>query len=697
MAESNFSGNSNYTGILNVDSFGNWNLQVRKNAGTGYWTNGGSPWSVSINGANWSGSWTYDFRVTNLITIASQATHGAYPRPALGTNVGASWSVSMQSGIGTSSGSFSFFAAGTASTPGAPNPVGIDQITPTSMRYRFSGTTDGGSPIIRWEYQYSTSSNFSSGNSAILTGSGTENVSGLTPNTTYYFRSRGVNAVGNGAWSATSSASTLPATPPGMTLEPSLSGLGMTVSLTPPGGATGVTKYRVEYRIGTDPATVVENPTSPIVVSGLTPGQVYQWRASAFFGTYESPYTGWTPLAQPNPNTTPGNYFDGSTVPETGSDVTYAWNGTASNSTSRAIGVGVDGWILGAAVTARATLQQVRGGLFGSFAARLNINRDITDVTVGSLFKIGYADLEEGATYVGSVYVNPPRETRLSLRLAAADDLVTIDTIAGEPVIVPGGEWTRLIVSGVFPAGALYGLLEVWAETGAGYTPFISGDQIYADGAMISLGTLYPWFSGDTPDTALYDYAWEGAPNASVSARNELSPTFVDPLADPDCPPVPAPPSLPSIPSECIDEVGTWRRYIIQVNSGYVRKFTASLPTLTLSTETSPERQVRIRYYPNPDGVAPELIDMSAWEAEQIITYIPPHTSITLDGVSQLVWASVDGGPLMAADRLLYGTNGMPATWPVLTCGDGYVITLDVPLDAPSGNLTTELFITQRM
>ena len=707
MAESNFSGSSAYTGILNVDSFGNWNLQVRKNSGTGYWANSGSPWSVTINGHTFSGSWTYDFRGVSLITIASQATHGAYPRPALGQNVNASWSVSMQSGIGTSSGAFVFFAAGTATTPPAPSPVAgtPDQITPTSMRYRFSGNGDGGSGIIRWEYQYSTTPGFTSGNSAVITGDGTEDVSGLTPNTTYYFRSRGVNAVGNGAWSATSQGTTLPATPPGMALDPAPSGVSMSVTLTPPGGATGVTKYRVEYRIGTGAATAAESATSPIVVNGLVPGTVYQWRASAFFGTYQSPWTDWTPVAQNNPNTQPGEYFDGSTAPR--NDLTFAWTGSANNSTSNAVGPIPSGWLATPAGGGGSIpLQRITGGFAGSYAARMVVREDIAPGALEGGFWAGMrypdvparAQVEEGGRYVGSMYVRPSKAQSLSLALLMYGGGPLVSQIIGpDQMVTDITGWTRLVVdSGVIPAGI--DTVAVVVRAGAvGYTGWLSGEWLDMDAAMVTLANLFPYFDGDTTDTASYDYQWLGTPNASVSARYELDPVDTDPLADPDCPPMPPPPSLPTVPSDCIDEVGTWRRYTIQVNSGSVRQFTASLPALTLNTLTAAERQVRIRYYPNPDGVAPELLDMSTWEAEQIITYIPPFTSITLDGVSQLVWAEVDGGEPIAADRLLYGTDGMPATWPVLTCGWGYVITLDVPLDAPSGNLTTELFITQRM
>jgi len=85
--------------------------------------------------------------------------------------------------------------------PGAPNPIGVDELTPTSARYRFSGTTDGGSGITGWQAQIATDASFTQ-NVQTVASNGTTTFANLTPATVYYFRSRGANGVGWGHWSA---------------------------------------------------------------------------------------------------------------------------------------------------------------------------------------------------------------------------------------------------------------------------------------------------------------------------------------------------------------------------------------------------------------------------------------------------------------------------------------------------------------
>lgn len=588
--------------------------------------------------------------------------------------------------------------------PQAPTVVGISNVTPTGMRFQFSGNWDGGSPITQWQYIVSSSPSFTGPGWQTAPGSGIVDRNDLTPGTTYYWKARGLNAYWVGAESAVASQSTLPATAPGMSITPALSGSSATVTLSPPGGATGVTEYNIEYRPLGGATSATTTTTTTKTVTGLTPGTTYEWRANAEFGSYTSPWTGWTAVIQPNPNTNPGDYFDGSTAAR--GDVTFSWSGTVNNSTSLANGVGVNGWALSGLSAAQAVLQSVTGGRSGARSARVTLLRDIsagagwaTGMTTVAADGAKRASVEELATYVGSIYVRPSRSQYMRASITWFDAAgASLGSTFGVTQLVPAAPaWTRLIVSAAAPTGTVTAAVRAWDDTAAaGWSQWLSGQWLDLDDVMVSLSSLFDWFSGDTADVPGFDYAWLGAANASVSARNVVPTTLDNPLADPDCPAPPAPPALPTIPSDCIDETGTWRRYPLTIPESTVRIWSSTLPTLILSTGTNAERQVRIRYWPNPTG-DPVIATAGEWEAEQILTYMPPNTSLTLDGVTHRASASVAGGVTLPADELLYGTGGTPATWPELKCGIGYVVTIDVPLEAPPGNLDARVIVTQKM
>lgn len=590
--------------------------------------------------------------------------------------------------------------------PGKSGKPVVSNITPTGAKFTWAAAGRGNAPITDYHLVISRFSDFSSPAYSSLVGDDTTATvsSILAPGTPYYARVRAINNDGNGAWSDSASFTTLPASPPGLTITPSISGAQATVVVTPPGGTTGVTKYVVEVSpsvpgVGTSFELVP--PTTSRVISSLTPGKIYSWRASAFYGTYQTPWTALTPVQQPNPNTAPGQYFDGSTVDT--SQITYDWAGTTNLSKSTASMVSPLGWwtfATGAAGTGAtgvvARVTDSAPDAEGTRSARAVFMSDAT--AAGFLIGTAGVYVQGLVQYVGSIWVKSSKATRLRARIsffdAASAHIVSYD---GDEIQVEPEVWTRLTVTQQSPPNAYYAGIFAMDVVGTGHALWQGGDTLTADAAMISLAMLYPYFDGDTPDTLEYSYHWMGTANQSESRRLTKAISATDPLLDPDCAPLPTPPALPTIESDCIEEVGTWRRYTLAIPSSEIREWSSTLPTLEMRTGSFSERQVRIRVYANPDDVAPELVDTTTWEAEMILSFIPKRTEIVLDGVTQRVWANLSDGRQIPADQLLYGTGGVPATWPELRCGIGYVVTLDVPLDAPSGNLTTDVILTQRM
>jgi hypothetical protein len=587
----------------------------------------------------------------------------------------------------------------------APALVSVSEPSPTSLKYSFtgSGVDNGGSGITGWDAQWSTSSDFSTGNGPVTASSGTTVFTGLVPGTTHYFRARAKNGYGDGPWGAYGSGTTLPSVPPGFVVSSSPSGSQATLVFSPPGGVTGVTKYTWERRAtGTaTPVVTGDSATISTVVTDLVPGNSYDWRASAWIGGYQSPWTDWTTLVQAKPNTNPGDYFDGAT-PDV-ADLDYSWTGAANTSTSIATAKGVAGWEVEFPGTGSGVLYRVTAGIFATYAARVQV---IADTSVAGGMRAGQRDatgfwteVTPNATYLGSIHVRPSRSQSLAAEvtwLTAAGAVVS--RTLGAASVVAGGTWSRLVAGGLAPASAAWAVVRVIDVAGTGWSTWKGGDSLDLDGAMISLNEEFPYFDGDFLDDGTYVYDWEGDPNASTSTRTPIALAQAQSqsggpvvgnraLIDPDCNTVPPPPRPPTVPSDCIDDIGVWRRYYAQIPANLVPDWMDVVPTLEITSGPFAARQVRVRYYANPADLPVPEVDTTSWIAEQIISYMPASTVMTLDGVTQRVWAEVAGGDPQSGDHLLYGTNGKPAVWPILGCGISYLVSVEVPIAEPEGNV----------
>ena len=263
-----------------------WELSARYNDGGNYsFMLDPKPWGATVEGGSDTGSHNLDFRggVTKIVLGSGVTGWKTHDKDGYLT-VNMSAFMNNVPTFGSASMSGSFAADRIAQVPDATTPIAVDNITETSMRYRFSGNGNGGSSIIRWEYQYSTSSSFASGNSAVIVSNGTSTATGLTGGTRYYFRSRGVNAVGNGPWSTVLSGMydmpEVPNAPTAKSLDQiTIDSMRYTFTTNGDGGSP-ITKSEFQYSTSSSfssPVTVTSTGTS--TVSGLKPGTKYYFRS----------------------------------------------------------------------------------------------------------------------------------------------------------------------------------------------------------------------------------------------------------------------------------------------------------------------------------------------------------------------------------------------------------------------------------
>lgn len=198
------------SGIIRINDTGSTiHLQIYQSDPV---TSGNISWSANLNGAK-SGSMFWG---------------GPGWRTVLSQNVTTNQTVSFTL---NPTGTFGFGNGGTrtatitrVTVPPAPNMGAFspnpDQITSTGMRVRFSSTGTGNSPIIEWELQRARNAAFTV-DASIHVSSGTTVFTDMSPGQQWFFRARGRNALGRGAWSGTSNATTLnvPGTPGPVTVS----------------------------------------------------------------------------------------------------------------------------------------------------------------------------------------------------------------------------------------------------------------------------------------------------------------------------------------------------------------------------------------------------------------------------------------------------------------------------------------------
>lgn len=668
---------------------------VRRLGGTGFYINGYVPWNVLIAGAPDSGQWRYDYRNgVSYIEVTRHTVGGA----AFGAQ-SASATVTMDFGPGYGGRQTvtvtDYFTI--ADVPPAPSPIGLDEASLTTLRFRFSGNGDNGSAIQEWQAQIATDAGFTQ-NVQTVSSNGLTVFGGLQAGTAHYARARGRNGVGWGPWSSSISGATLPAGAPGMTIRPAPDGLSAFVQLSPPGGSAGVTRYDVEYRLSpAGSVTAFSTTVATANVTGLTLGASYDWRARAAFGSYNSPWSTWQTVTQTPPVANPAAYFDGS-LGGSGTRA-FSWAGTPHASVSLARTSTPVRWTA-TAVTGAASVRRIIGGVFGSFAARATVGTSLT----GAGLELGTENnaasrstILGNVPYAASIYARPSRAQRLVARVywydAAGASLGSQD---GGAVVADPTVFTRLTVLGTSPAAAVSAIVRVADVTGTGWSVWTAGQYLDADAAMITLRHLYDYFDGSFLGTQDYSYSWDGTPNASPSSRDFL-PEQVYVITDPDCATVPGAPRPPQIENECVVTEGQWRRFWYAIPAIEVGEWTETLPTVTVQSAQSDIGQVRVRFYRNPDNLPAETFDSSTWDGELILSYVPPSATITLDAIAQRATADVAGRTDVPADHLLYGTGGGVVTWPILSCGDAYLMSWDIPTETPSGNVSVQLELTQRM
>lgn len=316
------------------------------------------------------------------------------------------------------------------------------------------------------------------------------------------------------------------------------------------------------------------------------------------------------------------------------------------------------------------------GGRVGSYAfigsavpglGRLNnvtAYYDIANVTSGPIPL-------PGDELTVSVYVRT-----LDLSSLGVYDWILNVTMAGFPPLNYSGTvdintaetWYRIEQTFVLPSNVDLELIEMAVLTPVS---LVTGGELHMDGLMIQRGSV----ATEAFDETFAEASWTGDPNTSALALDQVVEDISD---DPDCPAPPTPPAPPEITNACVSSPTSYNRTVVSISEDTVPLNLTAYPVITLVAGSSPVRQARIRFWPNPDNLTINDIGACDYEGEIVVSYLSDGATMIIDGVLQNATVSKPGFDDADANHVLYGPNGGPVEWPELTGGIPYLVTLEL-------------------
>lgn len=194
-----------------------------------------------------------------------------------------------------------------------------------------------------------------------------------------------------------------------------------------------------------------------------------------------------------------------------------------------------------------------------------------------------------------------------------------------------------------------------------------------------------PYFGGVVPAGGAFDI------DGDLAEEVECPVHVYVPVTDPDCPLVIAPPEVPSVSLVCFDFPETFLRRSFTIPPASVPLWGEVVPRIRLRSRRE-TRNLRVRFYADPNGDL-DLDDISCnYCGDLVVTYIPQNTSLILDAGDRTVYVEGPNGRKRRADSLISASDGGPYEWPELSCGFGYVVTVDTPDDEEPPILDLSLF-----
>ena len=243
-------------------------------------------WSAPNDGGSAITGYTVEWKAAggNATTVAASGTSWEHT----GVTAGTSYEYRVRATNAIGDGAWSNSTSAQANT--APAKITDLAAVPgtTSIQLSWSAPNDGGSAITGYTVEWKAAG----GNATTVAASGTSwEHTGVTAGTSYEYRVRATNAIGDGAWSNSTSAqaNTAPAKITDLTAT-----AGATVQLfwsAPNDGGSAITGYTVEWKAAGGNATTVPVSGTSWEHTGVTPGTLYEYRVRAANSVGDGPWS----------------------------------------------------------------------------------------------------------------------------------------------------------------------------------------------------------------------------------------------------------------------------------------------------------------------------------------------------------------------------------------------------------------------
>lgn len=228
---------------------------------------------------------------------------------------------------------------------------------------------------------------------------------------------------------------------------------------------------------------------------------------------------------------------------------------------------------------------------------------------------------------------------------------------------------------------------QAWAVTFTAITaPFEIGAEVPVLAGFGDPDVDMVWADGEEPIGGSTD------PEGFILVEEPCVETVSEPLYDPLDPAVLPPPSPSTVPLGNFRPPVNWRRRQFTIPAKYVPNWGEVVPKMQIHARTADLRSLRLRFYADPYATGDVSGDPCAYCGDIVVSYIPRNHSLVLDGPEEQVYIVTPGGIRRGASSLVFKTNGTPFEWPELSCGFGYVVTLDLPQTQPVPVVDLSLF-----